>query len=128
MSTDQRFNGPGPDEVFAAALAQGRFILQHCRACAAARHPPALACAMCGSSDMAWSTPSGEGEVYATTTVRGREANYNVAIITLAEGARLMSRVEGVAPDAVRIGLKVKARIVAEPQPHLVFDAAEGEP
>ena len=126
MSTDRRFDGAGPDEVFAAALAEGRIILQRCRDCGAARHPPALVCAACGSAGLKWIEPSGLGIVYSTTTVREREGSYNVAIVELAEGARLMSRVEGVAPETVAIGMRVKARIAAEPQPHLVFVPAEG--
>lgn len=121
MSTDPRFDGPGPDDIFAAALAEGRIVLQQCRACGATRHPPALVCAACGSADLGWIEPSGMGTVYSTTTVRERDAAYNVAIIELAEGARLMSRVDGIAPEAVAIGLPVAARIVTEPQPHLVF-------
>ncbi|KRE04385.1 DNA-binding protein [Bosea sp. Root381] len=121
MSTDARFDGPGPDDVFAVALAEGRILLQHCRACGATRHPPALVCVACGSADLGWIEPSGRGTVYSTTTVRERDGAYNVAIIELAEGARLMSRVDGIAPEAVAIGLPVTARIVVEPQPHLVF-------
>jgi len=41
--------------------------------------------------------------VYSTTTVRDRAGDYNVAIVELEGGARMMSRVDGVAPDAVRI-------------------------
>lgn len=127
MNNDSRFDGPGPDDVFAAALAEGRMLLQQCRACGAARHPPALVCAACGSADLGWIEPSGRGTVYSTTTVRERDGAYNVAIIELAEGARLMSRVDGIPPEAVAIGLPVAARIVTEPQPHLVFQPV-GEP
>ena len=121
MSTDSRFDGPGPDDVFAAALVEGRILLQQCRACDATRHPPGVVCATCGSAALGWIEPSGRGTVYSTTTVRDRDGAYNVAIIELAEGARLMSRVEGLAAEAVAIGLPVAARIVAEPQPHIVF-------
>jgi uncharacterized OB-fold protein len=33
---------------------------------------------------------------------------YNVALINLDEGFRMMSRVEGIAPEAVKIGMRVK--------------------
>lgn len=121
MSTDPRFDGPGPDETWRSALAEGRFMLQHCRACSASRFPPALVCAACGSPDLAWQEASGRGTVYSTTTVRERESNYNVALIDLAEGARIMSRVEGGDPDAVHIGMLVSARIVQDAEPVLVF-------
>ncbi|MBE0550559.1 MAG: DNA-binding protein, partial [Rubrivivax sp.] len=42
MSTDPRFDGPGPDAQYHQALQEGRFVLQHCEDCSAARFPPAL--------------------------------------------------------------------------------------
>jgi uncharacterized OB-fold protein len=57
---------------------------------------------------------SGEGTVYATTVTRRRAeqgGDYNVALVDLAEGPRMMSRVVGVAPEAVSIGMKVRAKI-----------------
>ena len=51
-----------------------------------------------------------EGTVYATTVVRPRgEAPYNVVLVDFADGRR-MSRVEGIAPEDVRIGMAVRAR------------------
>ena len=50
------------------------------------------------------------GTVYATTVVRPRDGEpYNVALVDLPEGRR-MTRVEGVAPEAVRIGMQVRMR------------------
>ena len=49
----------------------------------------------------------------------------NIVLIDLAEGVRLMSRVEGLPPGEVRIGMKVRARIAAgDAGPLLVFDPA----
>ena len=54
--------------------------------------------------------PPTEGTVHATTVVRPRgEEPYNVALVDLPEGRR-MTRVEGVAPEDVRIGLRVRMR------------------
>ncbi|WP_252729627.1 Zn-ribbon domain-containing OB-fold protein [Pacificibacter marinus] len=69
---------------------------------------------------------SGQGQVYSTTTVRRRAdkgGDYNVAIIELAEGARMMSRVENVTPDKVEIGMDVVAKIITSPdgEPIIVF-------
>ena len=61
-----------------------------------------------------WKVSAGVGTVYATTVVAGRDApDYNVVLIELDEGFRMMSRVEGVEPSAVAIGMRVKLRIVA---------------
>jgi hypothetical protein len=55
---------------------------------------------------------AGLGTVYATTVTHPREgAPYNVALIDCDEGFRLMSRVDGVAPEAVRIGMRVRFRV-----------------
>jgi uncharacterized OB-fold protein len=54
------------------------------------------------------------------------EPSYNVALIDLAEGPRMMSRVEGVEPAAVAIGMAVQARIIDQDgEPVVVFDAVE---
>jgi uncharacterized protein len=123
------FAGPGPDAVYRANLAAGKFALQICAACGGkAVFPPRAICPRCGSTELGWQDASGAGTVYSTTLVRDRPENggdRNIALIDLAEGARLMSRVEGVPPGEVRIGMKVKARIAkGEGAPLLVFDPA----
>jgi uncharacterized OB-fold protein len=54
--------------------------------------------------------------VYSTTVVRRKAddgGDYNVCLVDLAEGVRMMSRVVSVAPQDVRIGMRVTARIAA---------------
>ena len=80
-----------------------------------------------GSRDLEWVEASGEGVVYSTTVMRKRppQPSYNVALIDLAEGPRMMSRVQGVDPEAVTIGMRVKARIAdGDGAPLVVFDPA----
>lgn len=58
------------------------------------------------------------GTVYATTVVRRRgEEPYNLVLVDFDDGTRRMSRVEGPAPEDVRIGMRVRARAdgVCEP-------------
>ena len=84
-----------------------------------------------GEADLAWRTSAGLGTVYATTTVHARgEPPYNVALIDMDEGFRLMSRVEGIDAARVRIGLRVKARVHrdANGPPYPAFDALATEP
>jgi uncharacterized OB-fold protein len=51
------------------------------------------------------------GTVYATTVVhRPDEEPYNVCLVDLDEGARVMGRVDGLAPQDVTIGLRVQSR------------------
>jgi uncharacterized OB-fold protein len=52
--------------------------------------------------------------------------DYNVALIDLEEGVRMMSRVEGFAPDRVAIGMTVQSRIVdGESGKLVVFNPTE---
>lgn len=125
MSTDPRFDGPGPDAQYQQALQDGRFMLQHCEDCASTRFPPGLVCRMCGSPRLAWRTAAGSGTVYSLTTVRDRAGDYNVALVELEGGARMMSRIEDVSPDSVRIGQQVKARITAGDEAFVVFTPEE---
>jgi uncharacterized OB-fold protein len=95
-------------------LEAGRLMLQCCRSCAKHVFYPRVLCPHCGSDALAWTAASGAGTVYSTTVVARREGDggpYNVALIDLDEGVRMMSRVEGAAPDQVAIGQRVNAFI-----------------
>jgi uncharacterized OB-fold protein len=104
----------GPEKRFFDALAEGRFEIQRCAACGKHVFYPRVLCPHCGSERLDWVAPSGRGTVYSTTVVRRKPADggdYNVCLVDLAEGVRLMSRVVTVAPTEVKIGMAVKARI-----------------
>lgn len=106
--------GPGPEAQFRAFLAEGRFMIQRSRSSGVYVFYPRVAAPVTGERDLEWVEASGNGEVYSTTVVRNRPekgGDYNVALIDLAEGPRLMSRVIEIAPAEVRIGMKVRARI-----------------
>ena len=107
---------PRPEQEFLAFLAQGRFMIQRSRSSGRHVFYPRVAEPRTGATDLEWVPASGAGTVYATSVVRQRDPSqsYNVALIDLAEGPRMMSRVEGIAPDAVRIGMRVQARVAAE--------------
>lgn len=123
MTTDTRFEGAGPDAVWQENLASGRFTIQRCSACDHVQFPPSVLCRACGSPAVSFVEASGRATVYSATTVRKRDGAYNVSIIELAEGPRMMSRVEGVEPDHIRIGMPVAARIEAADEGHVVvFD------
>ena len=76
---------------------------------------PRELCPHCGSDQLAWEQPSGQGTVYSTTVIRRKAeagGDYNVALVDLAEGPRMMSRVEGMAPADVAIGMAVQAEVI----------------
>ena len=92
---------------------------------------PRLVCPFSGSARLEWRFSAGLGTVYATTVTHPREgAPYNVALIDMDEGFRLMSRVEDTAPEDVRIGMRVRFRVhpaEGDEPPYPVF-APAGEP
>jgi uncharacterized OB-fold protein len=95
-------------------LEAGRFMLQRCNGCCRHLFYPRVLCPFCGGEDLEWRSASGVGTVYSTTVVARRDADggpYNVALVDLDEGVRMMSRVEAVAPEAVAIGQRVCAFI-----------------
>jgi uncharacterized OB-fold protein len=116
---------PSPGAVFAEFLKSGQLRLQVCASCGKQIFYPRTVCPFCGSVALEWREPSGKATVYSTTTVRQkpeRGGDYNVSIVEFAEGARMMSRVEGIPPADVKIGMALKADIVqANNEPLLVF-------
>jgi len=103
-----------PDRDFQKFLREGRLMLQRSRDTGRHVFYPRVAEPVTGSLDLEWVAASGRGRVYSTTVVRQKppSPDYNVAIIELDEGPRLMSRVDGVAPTEVCIGMPVRAKIV----------------
>ncbi len=117
-----------PETDYLAFLQQGRFMLLRSKTSGAFIFYPRVIEPGTGSTELEWVEASGLGTVYATTVVRKKipSDNYNVALIDLAEGPRMMSRVEGVSPAQVRIGLRVRARVVqGEEQAFVVFEPDE---
>jgi len=116
-----------PEKDFFDFLAAGRFMLQRRRngnVFDPGGHVfyPRMAMPGSGETEMDWVEASGLGTVYSTTVIRQKPpaANYNLALIDLSEGVRMTSRVDGIAPEAVKIGMAVKARVVRENDQSLV--------
>jgi uncharacterized OB-fold protein len=71
-----------------------------------------------------WRVSAGLGVVYATTVARPRGGEaYNLVLVDLDEGFRMMSRVRGVAPEEVVVGARVRVAW-EEPDP----DEADAAP
>lgn len=61
---------------------------------------------------LCWELSKGLGTVYSTTVIFSRdEKPYNVALIDVDEGYRMMSRVEGIDPELIRIGMRVQVEM-----------------
>ncbi len=93
-------------------LSQGVFAFQRDIVTGNAVFFPRVVAPRSGSVALEWEVSQGLGRVYATTTVHYRgEQPLNVALISMDEGFRVMSRVEGIGPDDVTIGMRVCVRI-----------------
>ena len=106
----------GPEEQFRAYLAEGRFMIQRSTSTGAYVFYPRPFVPGSAETDLEWVEASGEGVVYSTTVNRrspDKGGSFNVALIDLAEGPRMMSRVVEVAPEEVAIGMKVRAKVEA---------------
>ena len=116
----------GPEAAWRAFLGQGKFMLQRSRSTGRHVFYPRVMAPGTGETDLEWVPASGNGTVYATTANRSKDGSTNIAIIELAEGPRMMSRVEGIAADAVKVGMKVKARVATleDGTLNILFDPA----
>ncbi|QHJ01369.1 DNA-binding protein [Xylophilus rhododendri] len=129
MPTDHTPSAVGPDAHYAQSLAEGRWQVQRCNSCQRAIFFPRTACPACGSADYAWFAPSGRGVVHSTTVMRRPPAaggDLHLCLVDLEEGFRMMSRVEGVAPESVAIGDRVQAALVEHAGAALVVFHPQG--
>jgi uncharacterized OB-fold protein len=113
-----------PEAEWRAHLAEGKFMIQRSPSTGGYVFYPRVMEPGSGAEDLEWVEASGDAIVHAVTVVRKKDPadSYNVVLVDLAEGPRLMSRVDGLDCDAVRIGMKVRACIVEEDgKPLLVF-------
>lgn len=101
--------GPGPEAQYRAFLQEGRFMIQRSRSTGQYVFYPRVVAPGTGASDLEWVAASGLGRIYSITVNRARTGNYNIALVELDEGPRLMSRIEGV--ETAPLGTRVKARI-----------------
>lgn len=93
---------------------QGKLLLQYCDACEQYQFYPRLYCTRCGVPNLRWAEASGRGVVYSYTIIRQNKSPefrddvpYNVAIIQLEEGPRMLSNVIDIAPGDLRVDLPV---------------------
>ena len=114
MATDDYFSGDGPERRYYDFLKEGKFMIQRSKSSGKYNFFPRVMEPGSGAADLEWVEASGDGVVYATTVNRQRPekgGDYNICFVDLAEGPRMMTRVVGIEPSEVKIGMKVKAKI-----------------
>lgn len=77
---------------------------------------PRLVCPFTGGFDLEWRDSQGLGTVHAVTYLYPKdEPPYNVVLVDVDEGFRMMSRVlvpEGKKGDSIKIGARVRLRLM----------------
>ena len=114
MPSDDYFSGPGPERRFYDYLKEGKFMIQRSASSGRYNFYPRVMEPGTGATDLEWVEASGDGVVYATTVNRQRPergGDYNICLVDLAEGPRMMSRVVGIEPADVKVGMMVKAKV-----------------
>src|SRR5271165_2869793 len=113
-------NKDAPLKAYLDHLARGELAYQFSPAAGRAVLYP-----FTGSDRLEWRISKGLGTVHATTVVHPAEGKpFNVALVDCDEGFRLMSRVEDIPPEQVRIGQRVRFRVHqpgGEEPPYPVF-------
>ncbi len=117
-----------PRQQYLDHLKNGELAYQVCTDDGAVVFYPRAVAPVTGSENLEWKVSKGLGTVYSTTTVcpRGKEP-YDVSLIDMDEGFRLMSRIEGLDPMDVTIGMRVKFKVHQDDEdsdPYPVFEQA----
>lgn len=109
------------DEPYWTSLEEGRLDFQRCQNCGAAWLPPREECPSCLAGEWRWETASGRGRliswvVYHVALAQPFRARvpYNVAIVELDEGPRLITNLLGTDERPPRIEAPVELQIQRE--------------
>ncbi len=116
VSKNQPFLEEIEAKPFWANLREHRLTAQRCTACGKFfSFPPQALCPHCLSSEYEWVALSGKGKVYSYVTYHRAwrpdyqdKVPYDVSLIELDEGVRMVSNVIDCPPDDVRIGMPVE--------------------
>jgi uncharacterized OB-fold protein len=100
---------------FWEAARRHELVVQRCLDCGAHRFPAREVCSRCLSRRVEWGRVAGTGRVFSIAIMHqaahpwfAARVPYAVVVVELAEGARMLSTVAGVAPHAITIGMPVE--------------------
>ena len=98
-------------------LKSGKLLLKSCNACGMMHFYPRELCPHCYSDDLDWKEAKGTGEIYSYTVAHRAagpaftdDVPYAVAVVTLDEGPRMLTRILGDS-HSVRIGQRVQVSL-----------------
>jgi hypothetical protein len=100
------------DDLFWQGIRNGQLLLATCAKCGRLQHPPSPMCPNCGSLDWQLAESCGRGTVLSWIVSHHPDQPDDqpriVALVELEEGARIVSNVVELEPEAVRNDLAVE--------------------
>jgi uncharacterized OB-fold protein/acyl dehydratase len=98
------------------AVDEGKVLIQRCKSCQTLRHPPRPMCGECQSIEWDSIESTLDGEIFSFTVLHypkipGYDYPLCCAVISLAEGTRIVANVVGIDHEKVEIGMKVKGKV-----------------
>ena len=108
---------PGPmSQPFFDGAKRHELLVMRCRACGTHRLTERSTCPECWSEEYEWVRASGRGKVYTYVLMHQQlhpgfadEIPYNVAVIELEEGPRLVSNIVECPNEGLRVDMPVEA-------------------
>jgi hypothetical protein len=114
------------DHSFEQFLTEERLMGGRCAACGALFVPPRAVCRTCYAADMEWVEMKGTGRLAGFTCIHigppamaaegyDRDNPYCTAAVELAEGPRVVARIEGLdarRPERIAIGAPLRVRFL----------------
>ena len=102
---------------FLDGLAAGRLLLPRCASCQRVAHPAIPRCRHCLASEFRWEPASGIGTLYSHVVIHKSfhpafTAPYEICVIELDEGPRLIGQLVGITAD--QLGTDAPVRVDLE--------------
>lgn len=103
----------GDSQPFWEGIGRRELLIQRCDACQRHVFYPRSHCPHCFGDSLSWVQATGTGTIYSYTVVHqaygpfAGDVPFVVALVELQEGVRMMTRIAGSPPEAVRVGASV---------------------
>ena len=114
-----------PYQRYVEGLKRGVLLYQHCQACQKAVFYPRSGCPHCGSTTLEFKESARLGTVYSASVVFDKTQNYNLVLVDMDEGFRLMSTLLTCEEPAIGARVKGYVEAIEGQEPRVVFDLVE---
>ncbi len=103
------------DREYWAGAKEGKLLIQKCGGCGRLRNFPSMGCPHCGILKWSWVQSKGKGKIYSWIVVHppvlpafADKVPYNVILVELEEGTRIVSSLVDCPNEKIAIGMPVE--------------------